>query len=105
MMVNLLEQFGIPAESGKVKLNTSLPAHCVAEVDRIQMERLISNLVSNAIKYTPEGGSVNRRAVMIEDVMWNWLSRTPASAFRPSLCPTSSTGSTAFPARCGEKSP
>jgi heavy metal sensor kinase len=58
MMVNLLEQFGIPAESGKVKLTTSLPAHCVAEIDRIQVERLISNLVSNAIKYTPEGGSV-----------------------------------------------
>ncbi len=70
MMVNLLEQFGIPAESGKVKLNTSFPAHCVAEVDRIQIERLISNLVSNAIKYTPEGGSVT---VALHDrgAMWN----------------------------------
>ena len=70
MMVNLLEQFGIPAESGKVKLKTSFPAHCVAEVDRIQIERLISNLVSNAIKYTPEGGSVTSRFMTV-DAKWN----------------------------------
>lgn len=59
LISNLLEQFEIPAESGKVELTASLPAHCVAEIDRIQIERLILNLVSNAIKYTPEGGSVN----------------------------------------------
>jgi two-component system OmpR family sensor kinase len=56
---SLMEQFEIPAESGKVQLSMSLPPQCFAEVDRIQVERLISNLVSNAIKYTPEGGSIN----------------------------------------------
>jgi heavy metal sensor kinase len=58
LITNLIEQFDIPAESGKVTLTTSLPPYCTVEVDRIQIERLISNLVSNAIKYTPEGGSV-----------------------------------------------
>jgi heavy metal sensor kinase len=56
---HLMEQFYIPAETGKVQLTTVLPPHCVAQVDRIQIERLVSNLVSNAIKYTPEGGSVH----------------------------------------------
>lgn len=55
---DLMEQFYLPAESGKVKLTMTVPPHVSAEVDRIQFERLLSNLVSNAIKYTPEGGSV-----------------------------------------------
>ncbi len=48
----------------------------MAEVDRIQFERLLSNLLSNAIKYTPPGGEVRlelkphgepRRASRVED--------------------------------------
>jgi heavy metal sensor kinase len=58
LIKNLMEQFDIPAESGKVTIETDLPPYCAAEVDLIQIERLVSNLVSNAIKYTREGGVV-----------------------------------------------
>lgn len=34
---------------------------CYAEVDRDKIVQVLSNIVSNAIKYTPEGGNVNVR--------------------------------------------
>ena len=61
---NLMEQFYIPAESGRVELITELAPGVVVEADKVQIERLVSNLVSNAIKYTPEGGRVT---VALED--------------------------------------
>ncbi len=55
---NILDQFHITADEAGLNLNADLPAQCIAEVDRIQFERLVSNLLSNAVKYTPAGGSV-----------------------------------------------
>ncbi len=55
---DLVEQFQIPAEAAGVRLSAQVPLRCVANVDRVQIERMITNLLSNAVKFTPEGGSV-----------------------------------------------
>ncbi|MFN7995709.1 MAG: ATP-binding protein [Bryobacteraceae bacterium] len=55
----IVEQFQIPAEGARVELSADLPAECTAEVDRVQIERMLSNLLSNAMKFTPEGGQVH----------------------------------------------
>jgi Signal transduction histidine kinase len=52
-----------------------LPPACPAEVDRVQIERMISNLISNAVKFTPPGGEVrvavecrpDRTVIIVED--------------------------------------
>jgi heavy metal sensor kinase len=55
---DILDQYRLAAEEGGLRLAVQLPPSCIAEVDRIQFERLLSNLLSNAIKYTPPGGEV-----------------------------------------------
>lgn len=55
---DILEQFFIPAEEARLRLSSEIEPGCVASVDRIQFERLLVNLLSNALKYTPPGGEV-----------------------------------------------
>jgi len=70
-----VDQHQIPAEAEGVRLFSELPPNCVISADRIQIERLLSNLLGNAIKYTPAGGIVKailvpgfeQVALMVED--------------------------------------
>jgi signal transduction histidine kinase len=55
---DLVDQHQIPAEAQGVHLSAELPDGCMLNADRIQIERLVSNLLGNAIKYTPAGGEV-----------------------------------------------
>ena len=58
---DLVDQHQIPAEAQGVHLSADLPRGCVIYADRTQIERLLSNLLGNAIKYTPAGGTVKVR--------------------------------------------
>jgi signal transduction histidine kinase len=58
LVFDVVDQFQIPAEEKKLNLKVHSAPDLMIQADRIQIERLLSNLISNAVKYTPEGGAV-----------------------------------------------
>jgi heavy metal sensor kinase len=55
---DLVDEHQIPAEAQGVRLSAEIPEPCPIYADRTQIERMLSNLLGNAIKYTPAGGEV-----------------------------------------------
>jgi signal transduction histidine kinase len=50
------------AEEKRIKLVSELQRPCFATIDTIRMRQVFGNLLDNAIKYTPDGGTVVLRA-------------------------------------------
>ena len=101
---DLVEQFQIPAEAAGVRLTANLPTECFVEADRVQIERLISNLLSNALKFTPEGGEV-RLGLHSSPNRSISSSKTLAAASPPNTCRIYSIASTAFRGRAARPGP
>lgn len=58
LVEELREPFEMTGEDREIRLQIDLPAAAIVQGDRIQLERLITNLVTNAIKYSSPGGLV-----------------------------------------------
>ncbi len=55
---SMVEQYQLAAEDEHVTLSCAVQS-CYVKADKTQMERMVANLVSNAVKYTPPGGRVD----------------------------------------------
>jgi heavy metal sensor kinase len=59
LVENVLSDHHRAARMKDLTLDAEMPEkRCFAHVDRQQFERMLSNLVSNAVRYTPPGGAV-----------------------------------------------
>ena len=57
-LARIAAQFELAAEQRGVRLQVRAAGPVVAEVDPDMMERVLINLLANAIKFTPEGGAI-----------------------------------------------
>lgn len=67
LFIKLIEDQGLLADEKDIDLGVEGKANYHIVTDRMRLMRVMSNLVSNAIKYTPRGGRINLMAEPLSD--------------------------------------
>ena len=59
LIENVLEVYRLIAEEKRIEIKTGFSGPCYADVDPNRTKQALANLIDNAVKYTPEGGSIS----------------------------------------------
>lgn len=66
-VADIVDQFQIPADEARLALRHEVIGQAYISADRVQIGRMISNLLTNALKYTPSGGVVTARVLRVDE--------------------------------------
>ena len=91
----LVELYDEVAQDKNITVTANVDPAGEITADRNRLQLLLSNLLDNAVKYTPDGGKVEITAEFLPDRGRASACATPASASTPTTCPASGTASTA----------
>jgi len=70
MLDDVVDRFSFQLKQRNIRIGMDVPADLPAvQADRDQIDQVLDNLVSNAVKYTPEGGRIDIRAYRTGDHM------------------------------------
>ena len=76
-LAEMARDFELRAEKKGVKLHVDVPAEIAPlNADRLRMEQVFTNLTDNALKFTPEGGTVTLGAATSGSETLLWVSDT-----------------------------
>jgi len=68
LVTDALELFAEQARAGRIALAADIPSEIPAvHVDRVRVIQVLSNLLANALKFTPEGGRIEVSAVPVAE--------------------------------------
>jgi signal transduction histidine kinase len=66
LLADLAELYGAPAEDRGLTLKLSVPDTLSILGDRDMLQQAVSNLLDNAIKFSPEGGDIRLEAAQVD---------------------------------------
>jgi signal transduction histidine kinase len=55
---HIVSSFEIPAKEKQLQFSVMTPSSMPAQIDIVKFERILVNLLSNAFKFTPQGGTI-----------------------------------------------
>lgn len=60
---SLTKNYRALADRKKIKINSALPTHIAIHADKLYLNRIFENLISNALKFSPEGMNIFVEAI------------------------------------------